>query len=50
MSDEEYRAVTGQIIDLGVIEAVVTGGEPCCGRTSRWRRWPASATRAWGSR
>jgi len=28
MSDEEYQAVTGQIIDLGVIEAVVTGGEP----------------------
>lgn len=28
MSDEEYREVTGQIIDLGVIEAVVTGGEP----------------------
>ena len=28
MSDEEYRDVTCQVIDLGVIEAVVTGGEP----------------------
>jgi MoaA/NifB/PqqE/SkfB family radical SAM enzyme len=28
MSDEDYREVCRQIIDLGVIEAVVTGGEP----------------------
>ena len=28
MSDEEYHEVTRQIIDLGVIETVVTGGEP----------------------
>lgn len=28
MSDEEYRDITRQIIELGVIEAVITGGEP----------------------
>src|SRR6476661_5411978 len=28
MGDEEWRRIVDQTIDLGVIEAVVTGGEP----------------------